>query len=259
VNNSDVLEQRSATIVRGLEARNDRLQKALDAANREFESFSYSVAHDLRTPLLHIDGFAQLLRESAGAGLDDESRDHLARIVSAAASMQVHIEALLEYSNINRAELVLSDVDMETLLDEVLAVARSRGSGRNIQWQRTRLPTVQADATLLRQVLMDLVVNAVKYTRTRDPAIIEIGAREGQPEAITVFVRDNGVGFDLKYAGRLFTPFQRMHSTDAFQGIGMGLAKARRIVVRHGGALWAESEPDKGATFFFRLPLSADA
>jgi len=254
---TDTSEPPPGPAPRGLEARLARLQEALRAANVEIDSLTYSIAHDLRTPLMHIDGFAQLLQTSPGAVLDHENREHLERIIGAARTMGEQIGALVEYSRVNSAELTIDEVELETLLDEALEQVRPWSNGRSIQWQRSRLPVVRGDAGLLRQVLVNLVSNAVKYTRTRDPAIIEIGAREA-PGNVTVFVRDNGVGFDLKYAKRLFSPFQRMHSTDAFRGIGMGLAKVRRIVARHGGQVWAEAEVGHGATFYFTLPVDVD-
>jgi light-regulated signal transduction histidine kinase (bacteriophytochrome) len=256
---TDTIEQPHTRLVRRLEARNGRLQEALQAAGREIDSLSYSIAHDLRTPLMHIDGFAQLLQTSTGAVFDHESRDHLERIIDATRVMSERLGALVEYSRVNSSELVISEVDLEDVLSESLELVRPWTHGRNIQWQRTRLPTVRGDENLLRQVFVNLVSNAVKYTRPRDPAVIEIGTRMGQSRELLLFVRDNGVGFDLQYAGKLFTPFQRMHSADAFRGIGMGLAKVRRIVARHGGRVWAESQVGEGAAFFFTLPEDIEA
>jgi light-regulated signal transduction histidine kinase (bacteriophytochrome) len=252
-----MLEQPGAVIAR-LEARNRRLQEAVRAANQEIDALTFSIAHDLRTPLLHIDGFAGLLQTSPGAVLDRENRDHLERIISATRTMSELIGALVEYSRVNSAELVMAEVDLEDVLNEALELVRPWSNGRSIQWQRTRLPTVYGDENLLRQVLVNLVSNAVKYTRPRDAAVIEIGTRTEHAPQVTVFVRDNGVGFDPKYAGRLFSPFQRLHSGDAFRGLGMGLAKARRIVARHGGRIWAQAQVDEGATFFFSLSNEAD-
>jgi light-regulated signal transduction histidine kinase (bacteriophytochrome) len=252
-----MLEPAAAVIAR-LEARIGRLQEAVRAADLEIDALTFSIAHDLRTPLLHIDGFAQLLQTSPGAVLDRESRDHLERIISAARTMSELIGALVEYSRVNSAELVMAEVDLEDLLNEALDLVRPWSNGRSIQWQRTRLPAVYGDENLLRQVLVNLVSNAVKYTRPRDPAVIEIGTHAEQAREVTVFVRDNGVGFDPKYAGRLFGPFQRLHSGDAFRGLGLGLAKVRRIVARHGGRVWAQAQVGEGATFFFSLSKNAD-
>jgi len=251
---TDTIELPHAALVRRLEERNVRLQAELHAAGREIDSLTYAIAHDLRTPLMHIDGFAQLLQTSTAAVLDHESRDHLERIITATRTMNEQLAALVEYSRVNSSELVISEVDLEDLLSEALELVRPWTHGRNIQWQRTRLPTIRGDESLLRQVLVNLVSNAVEYTRPREPAVIEIGTRVEQPGALLFFVRDNGVGFDLKYANRLFTPFQRMHAADVFRGIGMGLAKVRRIIARHGGRVWAESQVGEGATFYFTLP-----
>jgi light-regulated signal transduction histidine kinase (bacteriophytochrome) len=245
-------------MVRKLEAHNGRLQEALQASNVEIEALTYSIAHDLRTPLMHIDGFAQLLQAAGAAVLDRDSQEHLQRIIGATRTMNDLIGALIEYSRVNSAALLVDAVDLEVLLDEALAQVRSCTNGRSIQWLRTRLPRMRGDAGLLRQVLINLVANAVKYTRGRDPAVIEIGTRELDNRNVLMFVRDNGVGFDLKYAGRLFSPFQRMHSTQAFRGIGMGLAKVRRIVTRHGGKVWVDAAVEKGATFFVSLPKDLD-
>ncbi len=257
MSDTDTLEQCGESRETGLEARNRRLEEALRAANLEIDALTYSIAHDLRTPLMHIDGFAHLLQTSPGAVLDHESRDHLERIIGAARTMGDLIGSLVEYSRVNSAVMSVDEVDLENLLDEALEQVRSWTNGRNIQWQRTRLPVVRGDEGLLRQVLVNLVSNAVKYTRPRELAVIEIGSR-AEEGGVTVFVRDNGVGFDPKYAKRLFGPFQRMHSADAFRGIGMGLAKVRRIVARHGGRVWAEAEVGHGATFYFHLPADVE-
>jgi light-regulated signal transduction histidine kinase (bacteriophytochrome) len=258
VSDTDILEEPIVAMVRKLEAQNARLQEALQAANLEIDSLTYSIAHDLRTPLMHIDGFAQLLQSSTGAVLDHESREHLERIISATRAMNDLIGALIDYSRVNSAELTVDDADLEELLEEALEQVRPWSNGRKIEWHRTRLPVVRGDIGLLRQVLVNLVANAVKYTRPRDPAVIEIGTRTDQGSDVVVFVRDNGVGFDLKYASRLFTPFQRMHSADAFRGIGMGLAKVRRIMTRHGGKAWADSAVGSGSTFFVSMPRDRD-
>jgi light-regulated signal transduction histidine kinase (bacteriophytochrome) len=255
---TDTIEEPRAALVRRLEAHNERLQAALRAANLEIDSLTYSIAHDLRTPLMHIDGFAQLLQSSTGAVLDHENRDHLERIVAATRTMGEQLGALVDYSRVNSAELVITEVDLEDLLSESLELVRPWTNGRSIQWQRTRLPTVRGDENLLRQVFVNLVANAVEYTRPRDPALIEIGVRVEKPRELILFVRDNGVGFDLKYSSRLFSPFQRMHAADAFRGIGMGLAKVRRIIARHGGRVWADAQVGQGATFSFTLPEDVD-
>ncbi|MFL6600294.1 MAG: sensor histidine kinase [Steroidobacteraceae bacterium] len=253
MSDTDTLEQ-PAVLIATLEGRNRRLREAVRAANQEIDALSFSLAHDLRTPLLHIDGFAQLLQTSTGALLDPENRDRLDRIIGAARGMSELISALVDYSRVSSVELVMGEVDLEDVLNDALELVRPWSNGRSIQWHRTRLPTVYGDENLLRQVLLNLVANAVKYTRPRDPAVIEIGTRAQQEREVTVFVRDNGVGFDPKYSSRLFSPFQRLHAADAFQGLGMGLAKVRRIVARHEGRVWTQAQVGEGATFFFSLP-----
>ncbi len=257
MSDTDTLEQPGPVPPGGLEARNKRLEEALRAANLEIDALTYSIAHDLRTPLMHIDGFAHLLQTSSGGVLDHESRDYLERIIGAARTMSDLIGSLVEYSRVNSAEMAVTDVDLERLMDEALEQVRPWMNGRKIEWKRSRLPTVRGDRGLLRQVLVNLVSNAIKYTGPRELAVIEVGSHQ-EAGGVTVFVRDNGVGFDLKYAKRLFSPFQRMHSADAFRGIGMGLAKVRRIVARHGGRVWAEAEVGRGATFYFHLPADVE-
>ncbi len=258
MSDTDTTEQPQAALIRRLEASNERLQEAVRTAGREIDSLTYAIAHDLRTPLMHIDGFAQLLQSSRGAVLDHESRDFLERIIAATRTMNEHLGALVEYSRLNSAELVITAVDLEEVLGEALQWVRPWTQGRNIQWTRARLPGIRGDAGLLRQVFVELIGNAVKFTKPRDPAVIEIGTRMHKPGELLLFVRDNGVGFDLQYATRLFTPFQRMHSAEALRGIGMGLAKVRRIVTRHGGCVWAESQVGEGATFYFTLPENTE-
>jgi signal transduction histidine kinase len=277
-----VLEQYSATLVRKLERRNSELHEgignlqaahehirelnqnlearvaqrtaALAAANKELEAFSFSVSHDLRAPLRHISGFAQLLDESVGSTLAGENRDFLTQIIMAARRMDQLIDALLEFARTSRAEMQLSEVDLEDLVNEAMAMLQTDLKGRNIHWQRAHLPRVRGDATLLRTVFVNLLSNAIKYTRTRDPASIEIGTRKGRSGELVVFVRDSGVGFDLRYAQRLFGVFQRLHRVDEFEGTGIGLANVLRIITRHGGAVWAEAAVNHGATFSFSLP-----
>jgi signal transduction histidine kinase len=239
-----------------LETRVLQRTAALDAANRELEAFSFSVSHDLRAPLRRISGFAQLLGESAAGQLDEGNLELLTHIVGGATQMSQLIESLLEFARTSRSEIHFGEVELDALVDKAMSDLHADLAGRSIEWQRGALPKVHGDATLLQQVLVNLLSNAVKYTRTRDPAVIEIGTREGRNNEIVVFVRDNGVGFDLRYAGKLFGVFQRMHRADEFEGTGIGLANAQRIVTRHGGAIWAEAAVGTGATFYFSLPRS---
>lgn len=228
----------------------------LRAANAELEAFTYSVSHDLRAPLRHIDGFADLLNTHANATLDDKGKRYLKTISDSAKRMGALIDDLLVFSRIGRAEMRHAKVDLNPLVDEVIQELRVETSKRNVVWKRQDLPVVEADSSLLRQVLVNLLSNAVKYTRPRDPALIEIGSVASDDEH-TIFIRDNGVGFDMTYVGKLFGVFQRLHRAEEFEGTGIGLANVHRIVLRHGGRTWAEGKSDEGATFYFTLPKGA--
>jgi len=277
---AEILERYNSVLVRKLESRNSELQEALnglgeaheqilelnrnletrvaqrtaalDAANRELEAFSFSVSHDLRAPLRHINGFADLLLATEPQ-LSPDGREVTQRICEASRQMYRLIEALLEFARVGRAPLQLTTVSLEQVLDDALTAVAPETRDRNIEWQRSRLPSVRGDATLLRQVLVNLLSNAIKYTRTRNPAVIEIGQRTGRAEEVVTFVKDNGVGFDLRRAGELFGVFKRLHDADAFEGTGIGLANAHRIITRHGGSIWADAAVDCGATFYFSL------
>ena len=235
-----------------------RLQEAnsnLLAANQELESFSYSVSHDLRSPLRNIAGFIELLRKRTAGQLDSEADRYFGIVGTEAVRMAALIDDLLTFSRIGRAELHFAPVQLATLIAEVQAELQSDLAGRLIEWRLQPLPPVLGDRTLLRQVVANLLANAIKFTRKRSPAIIEIGTQPSaqDPELITFFVRDNGAGFDPKYSAKLFGVFQRLHNPRDFEGTGIGLANVRRIVERHGGHTWAEGAPDNGATFFFSL------
>jgi signal transduction histidine kinase len=223
------------------------------AANRELEAFSYTVSHDLRAPLRHVSGFAEALREHAGTNLDDKAQRYLTMVQDAARQMGELIDHLLAFSRMGRAKLRLELVDMNNLLQRAREDLQLETQGRCIEWQLAPLPKVEADASLMRQVWTNLLSNAVKYTRPRDPARIEVGCEDSSRGEFVFFVRDNGVGFDMKYAGKLFGVFQRLHRAPDFEGTGIGLANVRRIIGRHGGQTWAEAKPDAGATVSFTL------
>jgi PAS domain S-box-containing protein len=229
----------------------------LTAANQELEAFSYSVSHDLRAPLRHISGFVDLLRRGSAQKLDEKGQRQLETIARAARNMGQLIDDLLAFSRVGRTRLRREPVDMGFLVRETVQPIRLETAGR-IEWQIGDLPRVAADPALLRVVLTNLIGNAVKYSGTRERARIEVGATmEGAPEGQAVlYVRDNGVGFEMEYAGKLFGVFQRLHRADEFEGTGIGLATVRRIVNRHGGRTWAEGRPGEGATFYFSLPLA---
>jgi light-regulated signal transduction histidine kinase (bacteriophytochrome) len=225
----------------------------LEAANKELESFSYSVSHDLRAPLRHILGFAKMLHEDAGAALGEKPRQHLNKITESATRMSSLIDDLLYFSRFAHVELTRESVNLNALVESVITDHAIELKGRNIVWKRAQLPRVWGDRALLRQVLVNLVSNALKYSRKSDPAEIEIGVLESGPNETVFFVRDNGAGFDSRYADKLFGVFQRLHKASEFEGTGIGLASVRRIVARHGGKTWAEGKVGKGATFYFSL------
>ena len=234
---------------RGFKEANQRLE----AAVRELEAFSYSVSHDLRAPLRTISAFTHALVEDIGHLLDERSRDHLRRVLAATARMSDLIDALLELSRITRAPLGRHRVDLSAVAVAVVDDLRRRDPERVVSLTVDSDLVVQADGRLVRILLDNLVGNAWKFTTKTQAAHIEIGAKQIDGERV-YFVRDNGAGFDMAYAERLFAPFQRLHSEREFAGTGIGLATVRRIVERHGGRIWAESEVGRGATFHFTLP-----
>jgi hypothetical protein len=225
----------------------------LEATNKELEAFSYSVSHDLRAPLRHINGFAELLVTSTNSTLSAEDRHCLDRIISSSKQMSLLIDDLLNFSRMGRTEMRRTRFNLGDLLEKVIHELQPETEGRHIVWKKNLLPEVMADPPLLRQVFTNLLLNAIKYTRPRDPAEIEIGSQNG-PDEVIIFVRDNGVGFDMQYADKLFGVFQRLHGREEFEGTGIGLANVRRIISRHGGRTWAESKLGEGATFYFSLP-----
>lgn len=224
----------------------------LETANRELEAFSYSVSHDLRAPLRSMDAFSQAVLEDYGPNLPEEGQRYLNLIRSGAQKMGELIDDLLAFSRLGRAPLNKQRVHTQALIQTVLDDLGPAREGRNIDLRIGDLPPCAGDPALLRQVWVNLVSNAIKYTRGREPALVEIGFAPGSPDGI-FFVRDNGTGFDMKYVSKLFGVFQRLHRAEDFEGTGVGLAIVRRIVHRHGGRVWAEASPDKGATFSFTL------
>jgi light-regulated signal transduction histidine kinase (bacteriophytochrome) len=227
-------------------------QAQLEAANRELESFAYSVSHDLRAPARRIDGFASILSKEHGAQLDEDARHCIQMISEGARNMGRLIEDLLGFSRLGQQMPAKEPVDMQALARGTFEELASDQAGRKVELKVGDLPPAHADPRLLRQVWANLLSNAFKFTRGRDPAIIEIGheVRDGAP---VYFVRDNGIGFDMRYAQKLFAIFQRLHSGDAFEGTGVGLAIVQRIVTRHGGTVWADARKNEGATFYFTL------
>jgi len=228
----------------------------LTAANKELESFSYSVSHDLRAPLRHIDGYAQLLQKRIGSTLDETSQRFLTNIIGSAKGLGQLIDELLDFSRTGRSELRHMEVDTQELVAGVRQGLHPEGQDRRIEWRIGELPGIHADPAMLRQVWSNLLSNAVKYTRGRDPATVEVFHRADEVDGHVFGVRDNGAGFDMRYADKLFGVFQRLHSQGEFEGTGIGLANVRRIIQRHGGRTWAEGAVGQGATFYFSLPAA---
>ena len=225
----------------------------VEAANKELEAFSYSVSHDLRVPLRHIDGYLEMLLAESGDALPEKARAHLDVIADSSRRMSALIDDLLAFSRVGRAELSMVRVDLDALVREVITDLEMATRGRRIEWQIGELGCVVGDFSLLRQAYANLISNAIKYTQPREVARVEIGAAGHEDGRRIFFVRDNGVGFNMEHAGRLFGIFQRLHRAQDFEGTGVGLANVHRIVTRHGGRVWAEAEPDRGATFYVSL------
>jgi signal transduction histidine kinase len=237
-----------------LERRVQERTAQLEATNKELEAFSYSVSHDLRAPLRSIAGFIELLKKHNYDATDDKSKHYMAVIEESAMQMGRLIDDILNFSRIGRAEMVLSQVDLNALLAEVRETLQPLAEGRRVEWKIAALPEVEGERSMLALVLQNLVDNALKFTRTRDAAEIEIGCTDGGEGVWVCYVKDNGVGFDMRHADKLFGLFQRLHPQEQFEGTGVGLANVQRIVQRHGGRVWAESRVGEGATFYFALP-----
>jgi signal transduction histidine kinase len=246
-------------VERQLRHARDDLEKRsaeLAASNKELEAFAYSVSHDLRAPLRHMAGFSELLQKNSAQVLDDKSKRYVAVILESARKMGALIDDLLAFSRIGRAETIKTAVNLGQLVEEALAEVRRDIGDRKIVWKVDKLPAAYGDRAMLRLALINLISNAVKFTRTRTPAEIQIGQAPATDDQIVIFVRDNGVGFDMKYVGKLFGVFQRLHSTEVFEGTGIGLATVQRIAHRHGGRAWGEGAINQGATFYLSLSKS---
>jgi len=241
------------TALMDLEAEVARRTADLKAAVEELEAFTYTVSHDLRAPLRAIDGFSRILVEDHRDELSDEAREYLDLIRESARDMGVLIDDLLDFSRLNRKPLHKQSIDMRALVDEIAESFRRLDQDRVVELTVGDLPPCPADPVLIKTVLTNLVDNAFKYSRSRNPVRIEIGSMRQGP-GIVYFVKDNGVGFDMRYADKLFGVFQRLHRAEDFEGTGVGLATVQRSVHRHGGEVWAEGAPNAGATFYFSLP-----
>ena len=224
----------------------------LAAANQELEAFTYSVSHDLRAPLRHIGGFSRILIEDFGPVMAPEARGHLERIEEGTRRMGLLVDELLNLARVGRHALTLEVTSLNSLVEDVKSLLQPETEGRAVDWKIAKLPSAQCDPILIKQVFQNLVANALKFTRPREHALIEIGHRQENGQMVIV-IRDNGVGFNMKYTDKLFGVFQRLHRAEDFEGTGIGLATVKRIIHKHGGRVWAESELDKGATFYFTL------
>lgn len=259
--NNDITERKRAEDA--LRQLNDQLEQRvmdrtteLESINRELEAFTHSVSHDLRAPLRHMVGYTELLQKNASSLLDAKSSQYTMTILDSAKRMGNLIDDLLAFSRVGRTEMQKTTVSLEQLVKEARSEVGPEAAGRDIAWTIGPLPAVYGDRSMLRLALVNLISNAVKFTRTRSQAQVEIGCTDGKADATVVFVRDNGVGFDMKYANKLFGVFQRLHRAEEFEGTGIGLANVQRIIHRHGGGVWAEGRVDGGATFSFSVPKS---
>jgi PAS domain S-box-containing protein len=240
--------------IRGLNQQLSRRSGELEATNKELEAFAYSISHDLRAPLRHMVGYTELLQKNASSILDDKGRRYMMMILDSAKRMGTLIDDLLAFSRIGRAETRETMVSLEQLVKEVQNEVWQETEGRNIIWKIGPLPNLYGDRSMLKLAFVNLISNAIKFTRMRPQPEIEIGCADKRTDGMVVFVRDNGVGFDMKYVNKLFGVFQRLHRVDEFEGTGIGLATVQRIIHRHGGQVWVEGQVGVGATFYFSLP-----
>ena len=241
--------------VYGLGTKSDRpYTLQLTAANKELEAFSYSVSHDLRAPLRHIGGFTDLLLKNAALQENPTAKRYLGMVIDSVKQMGALIDDLLSFSRMGRSELLRSRLDLNEIVQSVVEELKPQAEGRLVDWKIGRLPEVHGDPAMIRILFMNLLSNALKYSRMRSPAVIEVGTEKSPDGKTVIFVKDNGAGFDMKYSDKLFGVFQRLHSADEFEGTGIGLATVRRIIQRHGGDVWAQAVVDQGATFYIVFP-----
>jgi signal transduction histidine kinase len=253
INERKKAEQEINRLNDDLRVRNEKLE----LANQELEAFSYSVSHDLRAPLRHMSGFAELLNKRLQSHLDEQTRHYMDAINKASKKMGMLIDDLLAFSRIGRADIQNRKVSLNNLVRTSIRELREEAKERDITWEIDELPDICGDQAMLRLVLDNLISNSIKFTQPRPQAIIRIGAKQERNEWI-ISIKDNGVGFNMEYVDKLFGVFQRLHAQDEFEGTGIGLANVRRIVSRHGGRTWAESAVGQGATFYFTLPKTKE-
>ena len=253
-NNDITVRKRWEQEIQSLNQELAKRSTELEAINKELEAFAYSVSHDLRAPLRHMASYTELLRKKASSTLDEKCSHYIQMTLDSANRMGKLIDDLLAFSRIGRTETQKTLFSLTQLVREAVTEVRDDAEGRNIAWEIGALPDFYGDRSMLRLVLVNLISNAIKFTRTRPQAEIEIGCAEGNSDDLVVFVRDNGVGFDMRYVNKLFGVFQRLHQADVFEGTGIGLATVQRIIHRHGGKVWAEGVVDSGATFYFSAP-----
>jgi PAS domain S-box-containing protein len=228
----------------------------LETANKHLEAFSYSVSHDLRAPLRHIGGFSRMLAEEFGSTLNPSAQHYLERIQAGTEKMGLLVDELLNLSRVVRHALNLQPTKLNSIVAEVMAILQPESEGRQVEWVIADLPVVECDPVLVKQVFQNLLANALKFTRPRARGVIEVSHKEREEDGQPVFmVRDNGVGFSMKYVDKLFGVFERLHSAEEFEGTGIGLVTVQRIVQKHGGRVWAEGEADRGAAFYFTLDV----
>jgi PAS domain S-box-containing protein len=239
-----------------LEERIAKRTEQLTAANNELEAFSYSVSHDLRVPLRHIAGFSRILVNDFGPGMVVEAREYLQLIEDAVRRMGLLVDDLLNLAKLGQQSLKLCRTELNAIVDAVISMLGPECEGRAVEWCIAKLPALDCDPILMTQVFQNLLGNALKYSRNRPCAVIEVDSIQQPGKAPIIFVRDNGAGFNRKYADRLFGVFQRFHADSEFEGTGVGLATVHRIIQKHGGTIWAESEVDHGATFYFALQMT---
>lgn len=244
---------RDITYQKEADQKQQELVSKLEEAVKELEMFSYSVSHDLRAPLRHVAGYANLLQKHSRTTLDAKGQRYLQTIVQAANNMGKLIDELLVFSRMGRTVLKMKTLNLNEIIEKVLYILEVDYKSRNIKFNIAALPTVQGDAVMFAQVFQNLLSNAIKYTRHQSPALVEVNY-EVREKDYCFWVKDNGAGFDMKYQHKLFGVFQRLHTQDEFEGIGIGLANVKRIIKRHGGKIWAEAAPNQGATFYFTLP-----